>query len=130
MNKGRCDNALFSEINPSRFLLLVSRRLIACLFHELIFSGASRLIIRCADEPNLEIISVFPDSGLCRRVHTCTSDNRCVNALRSPNSVANGVAAFSTYSRLNNPAAISVINYKSHAETGCNMSNTHSRINL
>lgn len=101
MNKERCDNALFSEISPSRFLLLVSRRLIACLFHELIFCGASRLIIRCADEPNLEIISVFPDSGLCRRVHTCTSDNRCVNALRSPN-VANGVAAFFTYIRLNN----------------------------
>lgn len=75
------------------FCPLLSRLLNAYLFYKLISYSASRLIIRCAGEPNLEVISVFPDSGLCRRVHTCTSDNRCVNALRSPN-VASSVTVF------------------------------------
>lgn len=95
--KNDIENDKLARLIPvASFCPLSSKLLNIYLFYKLISYSASRLIIRCAGEPNLEIISVFPDSGLCRRVHTCTSDNRCVNALRSPN-IASSVTVFYSY---------------------------------
>jgi len=62
------------EINPSHFLLfsLSPRLLNAYFFYQLIWYNASLLTIRCADEPNLEIIkrlSWFRVVSPCSHVH-------------------------------------------------------------